>query len=173
MEKYVPRSQEEWETFGEYLRKVKYLLSYQGHREALHTNIVKYMEREHKKKRVEETPSASLESVTDDPPSVAPRKKRFNLQEAYDQKFIEMTDDIVHIQASLESIRLSFANFAERLAVCEQGLARIERNCNNVLQTKDATIADLRKRANEARDFLAALNEPFCGRCNEFGHHDC
>lgn len=132
------------------------------------------MEREHKKKRITETPPASLESVpSDDTTTRIIRKKRFNIQEQYDQKFIDLTTDIVALQANLDAMRVVLESVDERITVLEQTMARIMRNSENIVSASDKGANERKRKADAARAMIREMDEPYCARCNEFGHHDC
>lgn len=149
------------------------------------------MEREHqRKKRIAETPPASMDSVaSDDTPTRIIRKKRTNLAEQYDEKILQLDTRLHNLEDLFEAANRDIITCCNRLSAIESQLERLEANTRGIQQSVAHAnsaqnrgpgaafphyIGNSKSRIVQAKKMVDIFDkDPYCARCNEFGHHDC
>jgi len=148
------------------------------------------MERERKRKVEkipEPTPSSESLGTDDTPPPRTQIRKRLTVDSIlmkYDEKMMSFQTSLIELEDSIKRIGGIITRLDQRMddltadILDTKGIRRslVDACTADTKDTRNSCtdiIKSVRDKAQEARDLLEALEEPYCARCNEFGHHDC
>lgn len=179
-----PGVSQEWlENYYRHLSHVRYIRTAEGRRQLIHEGIVKYMEKEHKKKRkTDDTPPvSSLDEDAQPRTQIRRRVSANSIMEAYDDKIMMLTMRLGQLEDTVTANRDTIKKLSARVDSLERGVrtdASVAPICHPVLANASSpknggsqpSRADLKKRVDEYKEFCASFFEPYCVKCHMDGH---